>query len=123
MFDATFKFFIGNRDEIVEMINKDKSIEQDSKEHLYEVFEDNNVSSLFLPMIQDSGYRINYCFINDENELDFYIVHEIQHAVYAELKSKGVEHSIETDEVYSYFNGWLVSEVLKKLKKLEKKDV
>lgn len=45
------------------------------------------------------------------------LVHEIQHAVYKRLKAVGIEHSDETDEVFSYVQGYIVEELLYKIEK------
>lgn len=60
----------------------------------------------------DGDYRVAW-FKNWPKSVDDYgnMVHEIEHATFYILQSRGLKHTEESDEAYSYLMGFLFSEI------------
>ena len=109
VFPYDILFTTATDDEVIRYIEKNKNYElSDSEKELLPISGDGRTV-----MLNGGQTIVRVKSVKTKIGIDLVIVaHELQHAVFLILDRMGVKHTIDSDEVYSYYLAYLMRKVL-----------
>jgi len=106
LYHAAIHVFLGTREDCAEAMRKAEVKEREVEEWLNET---NGYEGMYH---QEDDFRLIWLqeiptTVGKYSDL----VHEIEHATFYLLKSRGLQHTEESDEAYAYLSGYIFGEI------------